>query len=77
MPLTLTLRVGEWVNVGAEGAVMVVDIQHGQIKLKLEFPRDLAIVRPGLPGVKPNQAAIRCLRALDLRRLERTDAGQR
>lgn len=62
MPLTLTLRVGEYLNIG-DAALLVHAMGGGEVKLKLEFPRDVVITRSGIPAVTPNEAAQKCIDA--------------
>ncbi len=55
--LALSRKPGEVVMVG-DAAVIVMEVQGGQVKLGFQFPREVRIVRADL--VEPNEAARYC-----------------
>lgn len=54
--LVLTRRVGEILSIGDNVAITVVEINGGQVKLGIEAPRDVIIVRSELPSAPSNPA---------------------
>jgi carbon storage regulator CsrA len=69
--LTLARKVGEVVMVG-EGAVVVVAISAGQVKLGFVFDRAVPIVRREIATSSP--AAVECDRAMQRRAQGRSGA---
>lgn len=43
--LVLTRRLGETIFIGPDIAIKVVDIEQGKVRLGIEAPRDVKIVR--------------------------------
>ena len=50
--LILTLREDERVHIGDKVSIMVVEIRGKQIKLGIEAPASLAVLREGLVDIK-------------------------
>jgi carbon storage regulator CsrA len=72
--LTLSRKVGEIIEVG-DAALVVLEMSGGQVKLGLQFPRDVRIVRGEL--VTPNDAARYCMETVLLRDERKAESRER
>ena len=65
MPLHLTRRPGEWIEIGDKITIRIVDIHDGRARIAIVAPRDVPILRGEIgrrgeptesPDIRPRQA---------------------